>query len=127
MKTKKEVYEKEIVKIIKDNNLFIISDIFAYYTGIQSSQFYNLELEKSVKIKKAIDDNKVKTRQSMKNKWFKSDNATLQIGLMKIVGTEEDAHRLNGSKQEFKKEVIEYTPEERQARIDLLESKLKNG
>ena len=95
---KKDKYEKEIIKVIKVNNLFTISSIFSFYTGIQSSQFYNLELEKSEYIKRAIDDNKVKTKQSMKNKWFKSDNATLQMGLMKMLGTEEEAHRLNGSK-----------------------------
>ena len=60
MANKKETYEREIVEIIKKHNLFIISDIFAFYTGIQSSQFYNLELEKSENIKKAIDDNKIK-------------------------------------------------------------------
>jgi hypothetical protein len=26
----------------------------------------------------------------------------LQIGLMKLIGTDEEAHRLNGSKQELK-------------------------
>ena len=95
-------YESDILEIIKKNNLFVISDIFAFYTGIQSAQFYNLELEKSENIKKAIDDNKIKTKQSMKNKWYKSDNPTLQMGLMKMLGTEEEAHRLNGSKTENK-------------------------
>jgi len=98
---KPEIYEKEIVEVIKRNNLFIIQDIFAFYTGIKSSQFYNLGLEKSEEIKKAIDDNKIKTKQSMKKKWFKSDNPTLQIGLMKLIGTEEEAHRLNGSKTQM--------------------------
>ena len=101
MKSKKDIYEKEILEIIKKHNLFVISDIFAFYTGIKSSQFYNLELEKSENIKKAIDDNKVKTKQSMKNKWFKSENPTLQMGLMKLLGTESEAQRLNGSKHEI--------------------------
>lgn len=95
-------YESEIIDVIKKNNLFIISDIFAFYSGIKSSQFYNLELEKSENIKKAIDDNKVKTRQSLKNKWFISDNPTLQIALYKTICTDEEAHRLNGTKTETK-------------------------
>ena len=33
----------------------------------------------------------------MRSKWYKSDNATLQMGLMKLIGTEDEAHRLNGS------------------------------
>jgi len=101
-KTKKEIYEKEILEVIKKNNLFVISDIFAFYSGIKSSQFYNLELEKSENIKRAIDNNKVKTKQSLKNKWYKSENPTLQIALFKTICSDEEAHRLNGSKQEVK-------------------------
>ena len=97
-KTKKDTYEKEILEIIKKHNLFVISDIFAFYTGIQSSQFYNLGLEKSEHIKKAIDDNKIKTKQSLKNRWYKSENPTLQIALFKTICSDEEAHRLNGSK-----------------------------
>jgi len=96
--TKKEKYEKEIVEVIKKNNLFVIQDIFAFYTGIKSSQFYNLELEKSENIKRELDNNKIKTKQSLKNKWYKSDNATLQIALFKTICTEEEAQRLNGTK-----------------------------
>ena len=97
-KTKKQIYESEILKVIKANNLFVISDIFAFYTGIKSSQFYNLELEKSENIKEALDNNKVKTKQSLKNKWYKSKNPTLQIALFKTICSDEEAHRLNGSK-----------------------------
>lgn len=127
MANKKEVYEKEIVEIIKKHNLFVIQDIFAFYTGIKSAQFYNLKLEKSESILKAIDDNKVKTKQSMKNKWFKSDNATLQIGLMKLIGSEEEAHRLNGSHQKIdqKSETTILTKEERDNRIAELKEKLR--
>ena len=133
MATKKETYEKEIIEVIKKNNLFIIQDIFAFYTGIKSAQFYNLELEKSESIKKAIDDNKIKTKQSMKNKWYKSDNAALQMGLMKLIGTEEEAHRLNGSKQEMKGQIetiipqIVVTDKDTAAELDKLMKAAKGG
>ncbi len=94
MANKKETYEKEILKVIKNNNLFVIQDIFAFYTGIKSAQFYNLKLEKSESIKKAIDDNKKKTCQSLKNKWFNSDNPTLQIALFKTISSESDLRKL---------------------------------
>jgi hypothetical protein len=38
----------------------------------------------------------------MRNKWYKSESATLQIALMKMIATEDEAHRLNGSRQEIK-------------------------
>ena len=41
----------------------------------------------------------------MLSKWYKSDAPALQIALMKIISTDEEAHRLNGSKQEVKTDV----------------------
>ena len=83
-------YESEIIEVIKTERLFVIQDIFAFYTKIKSSQFYNLGLEKSEGILKAIDDNKVKTKHSLKEKWYKSDNPTLQIALMKLIATDDE-------------------------------------
>lgn len=91
---KKSTYEKDILKVIKENNLFVIQDIFAFYTRIKSAQFYNLKLEKSESIKKAIDDNKKKTCQSLKNMWYKSDNPTLQIALFKTICGGDDLRKL---------------------------------
>lgn len=97
--TKKEErynkYESEIVEVIKKYNLFVIQDIFAFYTGIKSAQFYNLDLEKSESIKEAIDNNKVKTCQSLKNKWFKSENPTLNIALFKTICTDEEREKIS--------------------------------
>lgn len=53
-------------------------------------------------IKEIIERNRVNIKSSMLRKWYNSNNATLQIGLMKLIATEEEAHRLNGSKQETK-------------------------
>ena len=94
---KKSTYEKEILKVIKDNNLFVITDIFAFYTGCSRETFYHHSLNKSDTIKKAIDDNKLKTCQSLKNKWYKSDNPTLQIALFKTICGGDDLRKLSQS------------------------------
>ena len=86
----RDLYEQEIIEVIKKNNLFNICDIHAFYSKIQKSQFYNLGLEKSEGILKALDDNKLKTKQSLKNKWYKSDNPTLQIALYRTICTDEE-------------------------------------
>ncbi len=101
MKTK-ETYKKEILKVIEDNNLFVITDIFAFYTGCSRETFYHHSLNKSDTIKKAIDNNKVKTRQSQKNKWYKSDNPTLQIALFKTICSDDDLIRLSQSHMDIK-------------------------
>ncbi len=94
MANKKETYTKEILKVIEDNNLFVITDIFAFYTGCSRATFYNQGLDKLDTIKKAIDDNKKKTCQSLKNRWFNSDNPTLQIALFKTISSESDLRKL---------------------------------
>ena len=94
---KKSTYEKEILKVIQHNNLFVITDIFAFYTGCTRKTFYDHELHKSDTIKKAIDDNKLKTCQSLKNKWYKSDNPTLQIALFKTICGGDDLRKLSQS------------------------------
>ncbi len=86
----KETYEAEILEVIKKHNLFVIRDIFAFYTGCCRATFYELDLDKSESILKALDDNKVKTCQSLKQKWFKSKSASLQIALFKLLASEED-------------------------------------
>ena len=97
---KKEIYEKEILKVIKDNNLFVITDIFAFYTVCSIETFYHHKLNKSDNIKKSIDDNKKKTCHSLKNMWFKSDNPTLQIALFKTICGKRDLKKLSQTYQD---------------------------
>ena len=98
-------YETEIVECCKKNNIFTLEMIFSFYSGISRSQFYEIGLNKSDTIKNVLDDNKNRTKHSMLSKWYKSDAPALQIALMKIISTDEEAHRLNGSKQEVKTDV----------------------
>jgi hypothetical protein len=44
---------------------------------------------------------------SMRQKWYESDNATLQIGLMKLISDDDEAHRLNGTKREIKHDTTD--------------------
>lgn len=91
----KRDYENEILEVIKDNNLFVIKDIFSFYTGCTRATFYNNDLDKLDSIIKALDDNKIKTKHSLKNKWFNSDNPTLQIALFKLLADNEELKALS--------------------------------
>lgn len=126
MGKQKDVYEKEIVKVIRDNKLFTIKDIFAFYSGIKSSQFYNLGLEKSELILKAIDDNKTKSCQSLKKKWLDSDNPTLQIAVFKTICTDEDRKALSQTYHDHTTdgEKIQPQPQLNESQIDKLIDKL---
>lgn len=96
----KQDLEKQALAVIKEHNLFFITDITAYLPCSRAT-FYSLGLDKLDSLKEAIEKNKITTTQSMKNKWYHSENATLQVALMKIIGTDEVRKRLTQSHQDI--------------------------
>ena len=94
-------YESEILKVIEDERLFNISSIFAYYKGCCRSTFYEQNLDKSDNIKNALENNRLLTCQNLKNKWYNSDNPTLQLALFKTICTEEERKAISMNYQEI--------------------------
>jgi hypothetical protein len=92
---KKEEHEKQILKLIEKHKIMKIQHIFQHYTNLASSQFYNLELEKSESIKEAINLNKTKAVSYMINKWIASENATLQISAFKVLCEDDERKKLS--------------------------------
>jgi len=101
---------KQALKEIEENKLFFIEDLAAYIPIAKKTiyEWWPIDSNESNAIKEALDKNKTEIKVSMRNKWYKSDNPTLQMGLMKLIGTDEEAHRLNGSKQEIKEVSVNY-------------------
>ena len=93
--------EQEALAAIEKYKLFFIEDVVAYISCSRAT-FYNHGLDKLDTIKDALGKNKINVKVSMRNKWYKSENATLQVALMKMIATDDEAHRLNGSRQEIK-------------------------
>ncbi len=103
----KELYQKALTAI-EENKLFFVEDVAAYL-GIVKSTFYDHFKEgsnESNAIKEQLEKNKITVKVSLRSKWYKSDAPALQLALYKIIGTEEEAHRLNGSKQEVQQRTI---------------------
>ena len=65
------------------------------------STVYNHALDKMDDIKELLEGKKLKVKEHLKGKWFKSDNPTLQIGLYKLLATDEEYLRLANAKQEI--------------------------
>jgi hypothetical protein len=95
-----DIIEKSI-EVIKEQNLIFIGDIFAY-TIFSKDAFYDHKCHENEEIKKELQNNRVLMKQNMRKKWYKSDNAALQISLMKLIGDESEVQRLNNSKHEIK-------------------------
>ena len=55
----------------------------------------NHELEKLETIKEALLKVKTDIKVSMRSKWYKSQNATLQMGLMKLLSNDEELRKLS--------------------------------
>ena len=93
--------EQEALDAIDKYKLFFIEDVVAYVSCSRAT-FYNHGLDKLDTIKEALSKNKINIKVSMRNKWYKSESATLQVALMKMIATDDEAHRLNGSRQEIR-------------------------
>lgn len=86
---------KDIVAIIKKYKVMFISHIFAYYGEMSRQYFYELGLDKSDEIKKALAENRLSATGFMINKWISSDNPTLQVCAYKLLCTDEERKRLS--------------------------------
>ena len=85
-------HEKGILEAIKKYPIFCFNDIFVYYEGCCRSTAYAHGLDKSDSIKEAIYKNRRKGVTSLKAKWMKSENATLQLAAMRLI-CDADEHR----------------------------------
>lgn len=96
---KKKMIE-DALKAIKEYNLLFLKDLFAFMP-ISRQTFYNYKFDEVDEIKDALMKNKAVTRHSLLGKWYKSDVPVTQIALMKLIGDEEDYHRLSGTKMDI--------------------------
>ena len=82
---------------IKERRLIFIEEVVAFI-GINKTTFYDhfpINSNEINELKKLIEDNKIDMKTRMRNKWYKSDNPTLQMGLMKLISTPEEHKRLS--------------------------------
>ena len=85
-------HEKGILEAIQKHPIFCFNDIFVYYEACSRSTAYAHGLDKSDSIKEAIYKNRRKGVTSLKAKWLKSENATLQLAAMRLI-CDADEHR----------------------------------
>ena len=92
--------EKTAIEAIEKHKLVFIEDVLAYIPCSKQT-FYNLKMDELDSIKGRLQKNKVDMKVSMRYKWYKSDAPALQIALMKLIATEDEAARLNNSRQQL--------------------------
>ncbi len=92
--------EKQVLKVIEDNNLMFFDDIQAFVEP-SNKTLYNHKLQELQTIKGTLAINRIKTKIGLKKKWRESDNPTLQIALYKLIGTREEYMALANARQEM--------------------------
>lgn len=90
--------EKKAIDAIKKNNLVFVNEIMPFLP-CSSATFYAQELEKSESIKEALEKNRLDIKKGLRRKWYEGDNATTQIALYKLIGTDEENDRITSQKQ----------------------------
>ena len=91
---------KQSLEAIEKHKLFFIDDVVSYLPCSRST-FYERKLDKSDIIKEALTKVKTDIKVSMRSKWYKSENATLQMGLMKLISNDEERKRLSQTYNDF--------------------------
>jgi len=94
MAYKTKELEEQALEAIEKYKLFFIDDVVSYLP-CSTATFYNHKLEELETIKEALKKVRTEIKVSMRSKWYKSDNATLQMGLMKLIGTDEERKKLS--------------------------------
>lgn len=94
MKYNQAELEKLSIEAINKYKLFFIDDVIAYLPCSRAT-FYNYGLDKLDTIKDALTKIRTEIKVSMRSKWYKSDNPTLQMGLMKLIASPEELRQLS--------------------------------
>lgn len=84
-------------KVTEENNLFFVDDIIAYLPCSKSTfyEFYPDGSDELDELKGILETNRVTLKVGMRKKWNDSDNATLQLSLMKLICTDEERKKLS--------------------------------
>lgn len=96
---KTEEYKKMIINAIEEQNCFFFADAFPYLPFTRKTA-YDHNLNEDEDITEILEKNRLKIKHSLRNKWYKSENPSLQIGLYKLIADDDEYSRLANSKTE---------------------------
>jgi hypothetical protein len=93
---KAKLYE-QAKEAIEKNNLFFIEDIVAFIPCGRSWFYENFKdgTDEMDTIKSMLEDNRIKTKSSIRAKLYKSDKASELLALYRLIATPEEHQRLN--------------------------------
>jgi hypothetical protein len=95
----KEKLYQQAEEAIKKNNLFFIEDIVAFLPCDKTTfyRFFTVGCNEYNTLKDLLEDNKVKTKSSIRAKLWKSNKASELLALYRLIATPEEHMKLNQS------------------------------
>lgn len=84
------------LKAIKKENLHFVDDA-AIHSGLSRGKFYADKYNKDQDIIDALDQNRIETKVKLRKNWLESENATVQIALYKLIGSDKEVEILINS------------------------------
>jgi len=105
-----KIYE-QAKEAIKKNNLFFIEDVVAFIPCGRSYFYEHFKdgMDKMDTIKEMLEENKIKTKSSIRAKLWKSNRASELLALYRLIATPEEHQKLNQSYVEQTTKVVEPT------------------
>jgi hypothetical protein len=91
---KKKDLEKLALEAITEDQTIVFEDDVIQVLPCGKTTYYAHKLNELNSIKEALLANRTLTKQNLRKKWRDSDNATVQIALYKLIGTEQEVARI---------------------------------
>ena len=89
--------EAKALEAIRKNKLVFAHEV-PTFINISKQTYYDHKLEQLDSIKSALDKNREEIKAGLRKKWYESENATVQIALYKLIGTDEESDRINSQR-----------------------------
>ncbi len=90
---------KKALEETEKNNLFFIEDVISFLPCAKSTFYKYIPIDSNEmdKLKEALGKNRINLKVELRKKWRESDNATLQLALMKLIATNAERKSLSQS------------------------------
>lgn len=91
-----ELFER-CKEVIQEHGLIFIEDVVIYAGCSKPTLYKHLPIGSDGlnELKELLEKNKIDVKIKLRKKWLESDNATLQLALMKLVATDDERKRLS--------------------------------
>lgn len=93
---RKKIFEQAKEQIVSKRLIFV-EEVVAFLPISKESfyTFYPIGSDEFDELKGLIENNKISLKTSMRKKWYDSENATLQMALMKLLSSQEEHRKLS--------------------------------